>query len=379
MSNRLFNSRVLKRIALLCACGSLLSTAAFAADMLVYSVTTGQEGRWARIEKTVVFALDPLQDQPRVVFSDAGADFLLITSGERLTAATGRRVFALGVDRKNYQNGFPHFPAAVYELSKDGSNHARKIFDIEGENGSSNFRDLFVSPSGSKIGHINNLGGKWYLILHDTATGKLLLKMDLTPIALDCFVRETGWMPDGKRLFFTLETGDVDMTSKASYARAGSYLMPDTGGTPVRVPPDVTARPRRPGYQPVADTPPTLLGQLPDGRFLLSEFQWKQGPAVRPPAKATTFFYTVSPTAMTRKDFLASTNILLGSVHLSASGKLVSYVESHGEQRVGRDLIDNRTVHVLDLATGKDQNLFSFPAKLLNLPVTELIGWLDEK
>jgi len=379
MSNRLFNPRELKRVALLCAYGLLLSTAAVAADKLVYSVTTGQAGRWPRIEKTEIFAVDPQGGQPRVVFSDAGADFLLVTSGERLTAAAGRRVFALGVDRKNYREGFPHFPSAVYELSTDGSNHARKIFDVKGENGSSNFRDLFVSPSGSKIGHINNLGGKWYLILHDTATGKLLLKMDLTPIALDCFVRDIGWMPDGERLLFTLETGDVDMTSKASYARAGSYLMPDTGGVPVRVASDLTEHPRRPGYQPVADTPPTLLGQLPDGSFLLSEFQWKQGPAVRPPAKATTFLYTVSPTAMTRKNFLAGTNILLGSVRLSASGRLVSYVEPHGEQRVGRDLIDNRTVHVLDLATRKDRGLFSCPAKLINLPLTELIGWLDAK
>jgi hypothetical protein len=378
MPNRLFDPRVLKGIALLCACGLLLSATTFAADKLVYSVTTGQEGRWPRIEKTEIFVLDPQGGQPRVVFSDAGADFLLITSGEQLTAAAGRRVFAVGVDRKNYQNGFPHFPAAVYELSTDGSNHAWKIFDIEGENGTSNFRDLFVSPSGSKIGHINSLGGKWTIILHDTATGKLLLKMDLTPIALDCFVREIGWMPDGKRLFFTLETGDVDMTSEASYARAGSYLMPDAGGPAVRVASNLTAHPKRSGYQPVADTPPTLLGVLPDGGYLLSEFQWKQGPAVPAPAKATTFLYTLSSTIGSRKDFVANANVMLGSFYLSAPGRLVSYVESHGEQRVGPDLIDNRTVHVLDLTTGKDQNLFSFPAKLLDLPVTELIGWIDE-
>jgi hypothetical protein len=379
MSDDVFGLGVMKRFVLLFACWLFLSTAAFAGDRLVYSVTTGQEGRWPRIEKTVVFALDPLQDLPRVVFSDVDADFLLMTSGERLTAAAGRRVFALGVERKNYREGFPHFPAAVYELSTDGSNHARKIFDIEGENGSTNFRDLFASPSGSKIGHINNLGGKWYIILHDTATGKLLLKMDLTPIALDCFVREIAWMPDGKRLFFTLETGDVDMTSKASYARAGSYLMPDTGGVPARVASDLTAHPRRPGYQPVADTPSTLLGQLPDGRYLLSEFQWKQGPAVRPPAKAVPFLYTVNSRTGSRKDYLTDTNLLPASVRISPSGRLVAYLESVGELRAGRDLIDRRNVHVLDPATGKDRNLFSFPAKLLNLPVTELIGWIDSK
>jgi hypothetical protein len=368
----------MKRVVLLFAYGIFLSTAALGAEKLVYSVTTGQPGRWPRIEETRIFAVDPHGGQPRLVFSDAGADVLLMTSGERMTATGGGRVFALGVARRNYQNGFPHFPAAVYELSTDGSNHARKIFDVKGENGTTNFRDLFVSPSGFKIGHINNLGGKWNIILHDTAAGKLLLMMDITPIALDCFVREIGWTPDGKHLFFTLETGDVDMTSDASYARAGGYVMPDTGGAPVRVDRDLTAHPRRPGYQPVADTPPTLLGQLPDGGYLLSEFQWKQGPAVRRPAKPESFLYTVNSTDRSRKDYLTDVNVLLGSFRVSASGRLVGFVESLGEQRVGPDLIDRRNVHVLDLVTGKDRNLFSFPAKILNLPVTELIGWLDE-
>lgn len=68
---------------------------------------------------------------------------------------------------------------------------------------------------------------------------------------------------DHKRL------GDVHVTSDPSYARAGIHLLPDDGGAPVRVPPDVAMHPKRPGCQPVSGTPPALLGQLPDGRCLL--------------------------------------------------------------------------------------------------------------
>lgn len=364
---------------LLCGCSFLSSTLAFAAETLAYAVTTGQSGRWPRIEKTEIFALDPQGGRPRLVFSDAGADVLLVTVGQRVIAAAGERIFALGVERRGYREGFPHFPAAVYELSSDGSNQARKIFDVEGENGSSNLRDLFVSPSADKVGHINNLGGKWHVLLHDAASGKLLLKMDLTPIALDCHVREIGWMPDGNALFFTLETGDVHVTSDPSYERAGSYLMPDVGTSPARVPPQAEARPNRPGYEPVADTRPAMLGRLPDGRYLLSEFQWKRRAAGRSPAKPETFLYAVDPTTGARTDFLAGPNILLGSFRLAPSGRLVAFIESLGGKQAGPDLIDTRTVHVVDLATGKDQSLFTFPAKLLNLPATELIGWLNGK
>ena len=325
MTYRPFSLSSPRGILLITACWFAFHSAAFAAESIVYAVTTGQPGRFPRIAKTEIFALSPRGDQPRRVFSDAGMTFLLVTSGERVMASTGVRIFAPGYDRKSYRSGLPTYPAAIYELSTDGSNRARKLFDLEGDGGTSNYRDLFVSPSGAKLGHINSVEGKWFLFIHDTASGKLLLKMGLTPIALDCFVRTVGWMRDGKRLFFTLETGDVHVTSDPSYARAGSYLMPDAGGPP------------------------------------------------------TTFLYTVQPSAGARRDFLVGTNIRVGSARLSPLGDMVVFTVSAGERRVGTELLENRTVRVLDMVSGEQQTVFSFTANLLNLPATELIGWIDAK
>jgi hypothetical protein len=364
--------------ALLLSILALLCATPLAAEKLLYSVTSGQPGRFPRIEKTEIFSVDPQDGSKRLIFSDAHADFQLITSGEKVMAAAEGRIFAPGYARKTYTSGFPSFPAAIYELSTDGTNRARKILDLEGANGTSNYRQIFVNPAGSKIGHINSIGGRWHVLLHDAATGTLLLDMDLTPIALDCFVREIGWMPNGKQLFFTLETGDVDATSDASYARAGTYLMPDTGGTPQRLAAAITVRPKRAGYQPMEDTPPTLLDQLPGGEYLFSEFQWKQGGTARIPAKAETFLFTTSPTGKVRNDYSLGANPQVGSVRPSPTGRRIAFITSDEGHRSGPDLIYERTVRILDLETGTQKDLFTFPSKILNLPATELIGWIDD-
>jgi len=58
--------------------------------------------------------------------------------------------------------------------------------------------------------------------------------MDLSRITLDCLVTNIGFLPDGQQIFFTLDTGDDDATSKASYGRVGSYVMKTDGSPPVR-------------------------------------------------------------------------------------------------------------------------------------------------
>jgi hypothetical protein len=350
----------------------------------VYSVSTGESKSVPRIAKTEIFAVEPQTGKTRLVFSDADAAFLLLPaypgSGEQqVMAAAGQRVFARGFERRIYTGGWATFPAAIYELSTDGSNRARKLFDIEGENGSSNFRNLFVSPSGAKIGYLNHLGGKWHLFLRETSTGKLLQKTDLGSITLDCFVRGVGFMPDGARLFFTLETGDVDATSKASYARVGSYVM-DDGSRPVRVAREVAMHPKRPGYRIESDFAPVLLGALADGRYLFSEFQWKLGPKGLPPGGGpVTFLYAVDPVTNVRKDFPTTAQGVLGSLRFSSSGQAVAFSESQRQQETESVRTETQTVWAIDLDSGQDRQLFSFATKPMVLPWMSLIGWLNEK
>lgn len=362
-------------------CRAQSKPVASAGEILVYAVSIGETGRYPRLERTEIFAVDPQAGKSRLIFSDAGLDFLLLpaytgSGEERLMASAGGRIFARGFERKLYTGGWPTFPAGVYELSTDGSNRARKLFDVEGENGSSNFRNLFLSPSGAKIGHINYLGAKPYLFLHETTTGKLLRKTDLGGITLDCFVREIGWMPDGERLFFTLETGDADMTSEESYARAGSYVIKEDGSMPVRLGRDVAGHPQRPGYRPLADLEAELLGELPDSRYLFREYQQKVGSAGGGPAR--TFLYAVDAATKMRKDFPITAQGNLTSFLISPSGRALAFTEVQRQNETATLIKETQTVWVLDLETSQERKVFSLSSKPMALPRISLTGWLGE-
>jgi len=360
----------MKRWMLLLSCAAWLEPAAGSGDRLVYSVSSGEWDKYPRLLKTEIFAFDRQTGKSQVIFSDAGAGFLLLpaypgSAEEQVIVASGGRVFARGIERKYYTTGWPTFPVAVYELATDGSNAARKLFDIEGEYGSSNFRNLFGNPSGSEVGHLNYLGDKLYLFLHETTAGALLRKIDLSAIALDCLVSKIGWMPDGKRIFFTLETGDVSATSKASYARAGSYLMEEDGGKPVHIPGDVAFHPTRPGYL-FDESQPILLGTLPDAHYLFSEFQWSQA-AGRSPQN---FLFSVDPVTKAWKDFPTGAQGNLTSFRLSYSG-VVAFIESQTQQEIG-----SQTVWSMEPGSGKKEKVFSLSTKPMVLPWLNLIGWL---
>jgi hypothetical protein len=206
----------------------------------LYSQTTGDPTPSPRIAKTEIFAVDVRTGNRRLVFSDAGLDWLLLPAypggGERQTmVAAGGRIFARGLPRKSYSGGWPTFPAALYELKIDGSNQGRRIFDIEGniETGS-NFRSLFADPAAARVGYLTYEDGKLCLYLRETSRGALLRRVDLSRITLDCLVTNIGFLPYGQQIVFTLDTGDEDSTSKASFGRVGSYVMKTDGSRPVR-------------------------------------------------------------------------------------------------------------------------------------------------
>jgi hypothetical protein len=278
-----------------------------AGQTLLYSLSTGDPTPSPRIAKTEIFAVDVQTGNRRVVFSDAGLDWLLLPAypggGERQTMVTaGGRVFARGLSRNSYRGGWPTYPAALYELKMDGSNLGRKLFDIEGnlETGS-NFRNLFTDSAGARIGYLNYENGKPYLYLRETSRGALLRRIDLSRITLECLVTNIGFVPDGQRVFFTLDTGDEDATSKASYGRVGNYLMKTDGSAPVR-----TGR------------MPNLVAPLSGGRNLYAG------------QTLSSFLYVIDPVTKSRRDYATPATGGLDFFCPSADARKVAFIE---EQR----------------------------------------------
>ena len=333
-----------------------------AGQSFLYSLSSGDPTPSPRIAKTEIFAVDAQTGNRRLVFSDAGLDWLLLPAypggGERQTivasgvasgVATGGRVFARGLPRNSYRGGWPTFPAALYELKIDGSNQGHKIFDIEGnlETGS-NFRNLFADPSGARIGYLNYENGKLYLYLRETSQGALLRRTDLSRITLDCLVTNIGFHPDGRRIFFMLDTGDVDSTSKASYGRVGTYLMKTDGSPPVRT-----------------ERSANLIAPLSGGRNLYA------GP---PPLS---FVYVVDPAAKSRRNYATSATGVLDFFHPSADARMVAFLE---EQRAYQPVATiSLVIRWIDLGSGREQSLPPVSTRPVVLPWVNLIGWLPAK
>lgn len=352
---------------------ALTSAAATHRDRLLYAVSAGQRGIWQPTQ-TEIFAVDPEGRESRLIFSDAGKDFLLLlpirsggVPGTALVAA-GTRLFGHGIARSRSSGGFPAERGALYEISGDGSQHAREVCKVLGEQRAP--RDVFVSPAGDKIGYINDIAARWQIFIHATEGGKLLQQIPLEPILREGFVRNIGWMPDGKQIFFTAETGDVHVTSEEATRRVGSYIMNEDGSDVQPVPDEADGATRRPGFQSLEDTPPTMLGVLPDGRYLFAELQFASGART-----ATTFYYAADPAGGTRRDFAVGDEVPRQRgfywSKLSPCGRFLLFTSMDEEQK-------NEVVWVLNLQTGKQQRVLAYPTKSMSFPFLSIIGWQEE-
>jgi hypothetical protein len=323
-----------------------------AGQVLLYSHSNGDLTLPPRIAKTEIFAVDIQTGQQRLAFSDQGLDWLLQPAypggRERHVIVTaGGRVFARGLPRNPYRGGWPTFPAGLYELTIDGLNRGRKIFDIEGnlETGS-NFRNLFADPSGARIGYLNYENNKLYLYLRETNGGTLLRRVDLSRTALDCQVSTIGFASDSRQIFFTLDTVDDDATSKASYGRVGSYVMKTDGSTPVR-----TTR------------LPNLISPLGGRRDLY---------AGSPPSA---FLYVFDSATKLRRNYATSATGVLDFFHPSADSRTVAFIE---EQRAYQPIATiSLIIRWIDLDSGREGHLEPIATKPVELPGVNLIGWLQ--
>jgi len=384
----------LKRRMLIACWIAFLSPAVRGGESVLYSITdqsvaypaTNRPVKASIAEyKTEIFAVNPETGSKRLAFSDANAGFLLLPGGALKggIVAAGASIFAVAADRQAWANEH-HEPDAVYQLSTDGSGKARRIFDLEGEAGARrNFSHLFVNPSGSKIGHLNYLSGKTYLLIHDTATGKLLRKIALRYGSEERTgwrfgsVEEIGWMPDGKRIFFAIgmsgDTDDAFWTAPSS--PIGTYVMNEDADTAERLAPEAALHPKGPGMQADANAGAALIGVLPNGQYLFSDHENASAAGHN-----QTRLYALDLAKKTQKIFPLQAEGDPGSFHLSLSGKMLA---STFTQKKQANLIAPSSVSVwtLELESDKPLKLLSFPAhdETPDGSWMNLIGWLEDQ
>ena len=283
--------------------------------------------------------------------------------------AAGGRVFAYGREFRRLPTMLQASPYAAYKLALDGSNCYHKVAELQDKDDTAgNFwrpQRMFVNPAGPKLGYLKNTGNTTLLFIHDVASGRLLHRVDLSKVFLDCFALTMGWTSDGSRLFFTLDTGDEDVTSKESYAHAGTYVIKEDGTNLARLPAVLVASQAEPGNR-TPGTWNTMLAALPQDLYLFWEPESKPGART-----SNTRLYLVSPATRQRRYYpigptVEATPFLF---RVSDSGKSVAFL---GLREAG--LVP---VWMLDLDSGKEQKLFSYvPQKLTRDPCYGVIGWL---
>ena len=365
---------------------------------MLYSVTTSEADSGVpvyktQVFKTEIFAVDPETGKRRLVFSDANSPFFLMRGGE--IVAAGGKIFAEGILAVQTLAHTPYFdpsgPAAIYELSSDGSGQARKVCDMGSAEQRVNFRSLFFNSSGTEFGNINQVAGKWSLFVHDTETGKLLRKSDLIAWKFGS-VENIGWMPDDKRIFFTVDISGDDPEAwwTTPNSPVGTYVLSEAA-TPERLAPEASLHPKVPGIHPSNDSPAFFIGSLPDGGYLLQDYQ--SGPSgdsdtcLYEPSLANNAhacLYELDFAKKTQRIFPLHVDGIPGNFHLSPTRNRLIFtsVKEKYQKQPTFKAMSALSVWVLDFESNKEWNVISFLPHDNTRPIgpwVNLIGWLDSR
>jgi hypothetical protein len=352
-------------LSIVCAALMAFYQEAWAGEKLLYAVIYKGSGYTAA--KTDIYSVDVETGEKRPVFSDEKTPIVLRQHLYvfHFPVVGGCKLFSHAIDR----SGQAPFPGngSLYELYTDGSNLFRRIVPVLG---GESLGDIFANSTGTRIGYINRMNRKQYLFIHDVATGNLHHRVDITDKFLDCFAASIGWLPGSEKLFFSLQTGDADATSKASYAKVGTYIMNESGGHLSKF----AKLPLPKGF--LSAEMERLIGILPTGEYVFEAAVRKRH--VSP--KESPFDFVL---AKFKKDsqevvdlsFSQSAQLYRGVTviyRLSPSGKYLSAVTL--------PILSSAfswDIWLKSVQTGEERNILSLPTEGLNGPFLGLIGWLD--
>lgn len=346
----------------------------WAGEKLLYAIRSESLKRYPDIVYTKIYSLDPDGRESRLIFSDENALIMLLPRrglpgypGEVLVSSK-KKIFAHAVEKSLNPGRWYPSKASIYELSSDGSNNFRKIFNVEGE---PSLSEIFVNPTGTKIGYINYLNQKTFIFIHETEGGKLLHKIDMSKIFLDCLASDIGWLPDGIRLFFTLDTGDVDMTSKESYKKVGTYFIKEDGLELLRLPQSLFSFPEKKGFGAHSSTP-QFVGGLLDGTYIFREYKFRKDYRGTEPSS---LMYLVDPRTKSKKEIPLRVSEGLNWFKVSHTGECIAFTERISSKE--GDYAWSEHIWVKDLASGEEKRIFTLDNTPFKGHYLGLVGWME--
>ena len=315
--------------------------------------------------KNEIYSLSLADGTRTLLFSDEGMNLEIKAS----TSVAGEgRAYAIGTWREYRSTPTPgvYSDDAVYQLALDRSNQYREIAPAPAR------QPLAILNPRSNKALLPSYGDHGFLVsIYAVPEWNLLHSWNLTELVRDscggCTPVSYGWLADGQRVFVNLTV--VGDEGEDTADQPGAYLFSEAGGRLGTIPAEVGAL-QVAGY---VHLERHLLGQLPDGRYLLLDYAAKQGTS---PRKTEPFLVLSSPNAKVGRAL--PLRFPIGTVFVSPSGKSIAYLED-------RHLPTYRTeVHlwVKDVETGAEREVFAAPPppppNSLEPNVTlRLLGWVE--
>lgn len=346
-----------------------------AEEKLLYALRYESLQRYPDIVITKIYSLDLNRKVSYPIFSDENSTIMLLPKRGMpghpgaVLVSSKNRIFAHAVEKRLRPGRWYPYKASIYELSADGSHKIRKIFDVIGEQSLS---EIFVNSSGTKIGYINYLDQETFIFIHKTGTGKLLHKINTNDVFLDCFASTIGWLPNGNSLFFTLDTGDVHVTSNESYKKKGAYIINEDGTGLTKLPEKLVLFPLEKGFRRATDGPPQFIGGSSDGTYIFRDAKSKKG---YDGIETSSLIYKMNPT--TRSQMIIHLTISKGIkwFKMSHTGKYIAFTEKIYSNDGSYKWIEH--LWVKDLVSGEENNLFSLDNRPFKGRYLGLVGWIQ--
>lgn len=330
---------------------------------------------------TQIFSINPDNKENKLVFSDENSSIALsvgpnvpgiregefVTSKKKIYGFAIERNIEIGYDSSLHPIYFYRFgmKSSIYEIFIDGTNRFRKVCDVMGTQYPTT---MFIDPTGTRIGYLNysdKACKKQTLFIHHTLSGKLFNEVELAEIFLECFPTNIGWLPDGGRLFFTLDAGAVGVTSEESYQRIGTYFMKENGTDVARLPDSLFSFRFKNGFS--GGLTPRCIGVNPDGTLIIRDVRHKRGDR----GGVCSFLYLVDLDTKSKKEIPMKVFEGLKCFKISHDGTKIAFIE---------DIYEDDSIHiwVKDLKTGKENKIFSFPIRPFKGYYLGLVGWIED-
>lgn len=333
--------------------------------------------------KTEIYSVSMIDGKRALLLSDEGMNLEITPAGTTLGAGKAYTVVRESGTTSN--PGVYSQPTALYEITLDGSNRTRRLFEMRPYE-----TPPLLNRQAEKAVFGGFLDGKYMVLVYDVSTWNLIHSWDLRKLTEKhcpvCTPTFYGWLADGNRLFFSVSIDGDDNDEEAEKRSVpGTYIAADDGTDLGAIPTDA-GQLAQPGYTRWSDyiggEPPFLIGQMPDGDYLFLDHAVQTEQIPKRPISPDSFLVITAPDFKSKKQIALQLSNIEFPFYLSSSGKYLAYVEDRQtpNYRSGRHLWG------LDLESGAKKELLATPPPPPGLPtspepneVFTLLGWLDSK